>query len=313
METKPRFIQFPLFLLRGMLTNKVNTINDIIRYGIYNYSTKFSYTIVDASKQFLYYYYRHKGDLTNYLLKTIETYIRDGSFDIDEDYNGFSGKTFEPEFEMEQLYKIFETDIEFKNSVVEFYKIHLTYQSLNIKGDKANAIKVGKEIEKRIPPKEPVPMVNLQLLFDFRDNDKSEFELIQFVAYIAVNSILGKKTFVKTNKPHIVCRMFGYSSVKHLPEKMPKEIKDLYSKYSNRYHIDKVLQFLELNWNVLTYSNNIRGMYIAMKTKISIKELAKISETKKLKTRLQALKQSKIDARNEALEQLNKGQQLNKD
>ena len=35
-----------------------------------------------------------------------------------------------------------------------------------------------------------------------------------------------------------------------------------------RYHIDKVLQQLELNWNVLTYSTNIRGMYVAMENKI---------------------------------------------
>jgi hypothetical protein len=158
-----------------------------------------------------------------------------------------------------------------------------------------------------------MPMISKSLLFDFRDNEKKEIDLIQLVSYIAVKSILGVKSFVKTNKMHIVCRMFGYSSVKHLPVKMPTNINSLFLKYSNRYHIDKVLMQLELNWNVITYSNKIRGMYIAMSNKTSIEQLALLAETRKHKNRIAEHKKKKKEATAKALEQLNKEQQLNKD
>ncbi len=138
------------------------------------------------------------------------------------------------------------------------------------------------------------------------NKDKSEFDVAQLAAYVSIKSILGTKKYVKTNKAHIVSRMFGYSSVKHLPKEMIPSIKSLFTKYNSRYHIDKVLQLLELNWNVITYSNHIRGMYIAMGNKISIVELASAVETKKKKNQISELKRSKIEARDMALLQLKK-------
>ncbi len=44
------------------------------------------------------------------------------------------------------------------------------------------------------------PMVNLKLIFEFRDSEKSEFDLAQFAGYIAIRSIKGKKPYCKTNK-----------------------------------------------------------------------------------------------------------------
>jgi hypothetical protein len=104
--------------------------------------------------------------------------------------------------------------------------------------------------------------------------------------------------------------MFGYASHKHLPKKFSPAIKELINKYSFRYHIDKVLTELELNWNVLTYSNNIRGMYVAMKDKISLDALVLAAETKKKKSQIEKLKAAKNEAKKKALQQLNKGQHL---
>ncbi|MBK6952308.1 MAG: hypothetical protein IPH24_09750 [Crocinitomicaceae bacterium] len=108
----------------------------------------------------------------------------------------------------------------------------------------------------------------------------------------------------------MVSRMFGYTSHKHLPSRLSPLIEVLFKKYSNRYHIDKVLQQLELNWNVITYSNNIRGMYVAMEHKISIEALALAAETKKQKNRIIELKNAKALAKQKALQQLNKAPQL---
>lgn len=300
-----RFIQFPLFLMREMVINKEEAINNILKYGIYRYSSKFNVDLQDALSQVLYYYYRNKDNLTTYLLDKLETHIDSGLIELDEYYNGFSNNTFDPEFEMEQILKIFETELEFKNKVIEFYQMHLSYNSLGIKGNIERCLEIAKEIEKQIPSSEPFPMISKSLLFEFRDKEKSEFELVQFVAYIAVRSILGQKTFVKTNKKHIVSRIFGYASCKCLPDDNNPELTGLMNKYSQRYHLDKVILSLELNWEVITYSNNVRGMYVSLKNKINMEDLALIVETKKQKNRIELLKQEKKQAKEKALQKIN--------
>jgi hypothetical protein len=312
-QSNEKYLQFPLYLMREMLIDKEGTINRIINYGIYRYSKKFKYDLKKACIQVMYYYYRRQYALTKYLEDKITEYAMQGKIELDYDYNGFTGGgevNFDPEIELEGIAKIINTDIDFRNSIIEFYQIHLAYQSLGISGNIQNCLKIGKQIEDKIPENEPMPMISKSLSFEFRDKDKSEFEIIQLCAFIAAKSILGVKSSVKTNKMHIVCRMFGYSSIKQLPPTLPKSINKLFLKYSNRYHIDKVLQQLELNWNLITYSNNIRGMYIAMSNKTSIEQLALIAETKKQKNRIAELKKQKEDAKAKALQQLNKQQQL---
>jgi hypothetical protein len=269
----------------------------------------------EVARQLIFAYYRNTGDLTSNLHELIQNYVDDEIIEIDEYYKGFSGKEFNPEIETEQLLEIFKTDEEFKAKSIEFYLIRQAYKFLGVNGNFDNCLKRGKQIEKTIPDKEPFPMVNKNLLFDFRDNDKSEFDLMQFAAYISIRSILGKKSYCKTNKEMIICRAFGYASKKQIPDKMQPVIKILFVKYMNRYHIDKVLQRLELNWNIGTYSNNMRGIYIFLKdkNKISYEQLIMIAETKKIKNKISELNKTKNEAKEKVLQQLNKGKQLNKE
>lgn len=304
MKTEERYLQFPLFLLRDMIERKEDTINKILSYGVYRYSTKFSYTVEDASKNLMYYFYRKKRELTSYLSQTLNTYIESEILDLDEDYNGFNDKEFEPTFEMEQLDKIYKTDTEFLNRVIEFYQMQLAFNSIGINGGIEFCLKSAKEIEKQIEPNEPQPMISKSLLFDFRDNPKSEFDLIQFLAYIAIKSILGKNPYAKVNKELVISRMFGYSSIKHLPDKLKPGLNELRAKYLHRYHFDELKLKLVENWNVITYSNKMRGFYVAIKNKVSIDELALNAEAKKKKNRIEALKRQQKEATAKALAKL---------
>lgn len=53
-----KYLQFPLLLIREMFINKEDAINKIIKYGIYNYSTKFHYQKSEVAKQLIYDNYR---------------------------------------------------------------------------------------------------------------------------------------------------------------------------------------------------------------------------------------------------------------
>lgn len=310
MENDKKYLQFPLFILRNLIIDKKNTINNIFLYGIYKFSSQIKYDLSEVARQLMYKYYR--SELTNDLSEAMEMYIDNGTIDIDEDYNGFNGSEFNPEIEIEQLMKIFETDSDFKNNAIELHRIKQAYEILGFEPNYVSCMNTAKQIEKSIPEKEPFPMVNKKLLFDFRDNEKSEFDLMQLACYISIQSILGQKSYCPTNKDMIICRAFGYSSIKHLPKEMTPAIKELFCKYMNRYHKDKIIQQLELNWNVLTYCPGMRGFYIGINGKITLDQLVLIAETKKKKNQINELKIKKNEAKEKALQQLNKRQQLNK-
>lgn len=303
-----KYFQFPLFLLRDAFAEREKTFEKIINYGIYNFSKTVNYDDLSAvAKQLMYAYYREQKNLSKYLSNQLDIYIDEGSIDIDEDYNGFNGSEFNPEDAIKQLLQIFETDDKFQRSAIEFYQIKQAYSFLGITGDYYHTIEEGKRIEKTIQEKEPFPNINKDLCFEFHDKDKLEFELALLLAYISIKSILGKKSHCRTNKEMIVCRMFGYASKKHLPDNMKPEILELFKKYSNRYHIDSLLKHLEVdNWNIITYSNHIRGLYVGTKDKISLDSMAKAVEKNKKKNKFAEIKRLKEEARQKALQHLNK-------
>ena len=81
------------------------------------------------------------------------------------------------------------------------------------------------------------------------------------------------------------------------------------AKYGLRYHIDKVIQELELNWHVSTYSHYMRGIYVGIG--ISKDILALAGESKKQKIKIAHLKKEKKEAREKALKMIE--QHLNKE
>ena len=174
--------------------------------------------------------------------------------------------------------------------------------------------KIANDVEQLIEKGEPMPMINIKHLLDYIGRDKSEKEKAQLAAYIAIRSIIGKRQYCKTNKLHIIARMFGYASYKIIPELITQATKELMTKYSNRYHYEKTLQELELNWHVVTYGYHVHGLYVGVN--VSLDTLSLAAETRKRKNKLAKLKLEKSDARNKATtiiqQQLNKDEQLNK-
>jgi len=296
--TDDRYFQFPLFLLRDLFIDKYTALNSIIQYGLYSFSVRVHPSMNDVTKQLMYCYYRKKSDLPKDLLKKVQSYVDNGELDLNGDYEGFGDEGFNPEVEIEQLLEIFNFDINFKDKAIEFYKIRQAFIYLGIKGNIEKSLEIGKKIHDKIPKGEPMPMINKTQLFDFRDNEKSEFDLMLFAVNIGIRSIIGQNTNRFTNKKMILSRAFGYKSTKCLPETMP----ELFSKYSQRHHIDRVLRKLELgNWNLITYSHNMRGMYIGLKNKISLENLIEIAESSRTKNKIEDLKVAKSALREKAI------------
>lgn len=310
MSKENRYIQFPLHLLPELIFNTDNAINKILCFGIYNYSKKLQNDLIPAITQFLYYYYRKKNNVPYDLIELMEYYVSQGKIDLDEDYNGFHDDKFNPEYETNQIVEIVKNDSDFESKIIEFHNILKSIKYLTEKSNNpAIILHNGKETEKRIKEKEPFVSVKIDLLFSFFKKDKEDYEKIQLVAYLAIRSIIGEKDYVKTNMRHILSRMMGFSSIKDIPEKLENFKNDFFEKYLNRYHSVKLINDLQLNWNLIVYSYHTRGMYFAInseKKNFTLNELALIAETKKKKNRIADLQQLKNKARELALKELKK-------
>ena len=301
MKTRFGYVQFPIFLLRNFQENRQKVINEILDYGIFRYSQKFRYQAPAMAQQIIYDLYRKElpCGLANEIRK-----LKSKIIGKDNDYNGFIAGSFEPTDEIGELLNAFETRPTLKQMAIEHYQMHLALQSLNISGNREAIITRAKAIMERTPQGEPMAMVKTNFLFEFRDFDKTEFEVMQLLAYIAINSILGKRESTKTNNAHVLARMLGYSSIKQVPENKTKLEKTIFEKYSHRYHIDKVLRELELNWKLLKYGNRTRGFYVSLGGKTNMDRLAIIAESRKKGERIAALKRQKSEARAKSVQHL---------
>ena len=138
---------------------------------------------------------------------------------------------------------------------------------------------------------EPMAMINVATLFNFRDCFKSEFNIATLCVYAAIKSTIGKdKKYVKSNKEFILNRAFPTNAA-------------MRDKYSTRRRWEYLIKELESNWGVIYYANHTRGFYISL-GKLNLLELAKVAEKSKVKNQVDELKAKKEEAKRKALEEI---------
>ena len=274
MESK--YIQFPVSFLPYILSDKQRAINNILNYGLYGYSKLFEYKIEDVARQTIYLVYR--GNIKGFRQMLDEVGIE--WIGLDEDYNGFSGDTFNPEDEINEMLELFETYAIIKELAIEIYQMHMVYQSLRISGNIEATINEAKRLFEQSKKGDSMAMVKTKILFDFRDNKKSVFEIEQFLAYCSIKSIIGKKTNCKTNWKLVVSRMLGFKKREEVNLEAIKS-SPLYKYVEKRYWWSKLAKHLELYWNVKFYSRNERGFNVCDGNKMTYEQLADKVESKK--------------------------------
>lgn len=301
MDNEAQYFQFPLFLLRDLFTDKKKTLDQILEYGLFNYSKSFDCDDTDVAKQVVWGFYR--GGLPTRLKKKLDDYIRKEVIYLDEECSCFDIDGFNPENEIYEILNIFKIDNEFLVQSIEYFKMNKSLRYFNIKGDIEDCLLVAKKIEKLIPEKEPYVMINRSRVFDFRNNEKTVLEIAQLAMFIAMRSILGRKKYCKTNRKLITCRMFGFRNIKDVDSTMSIAHREYFNMFNNRYHFDKIKTLLELTWYVVTYSNHTRGLYIAVDKNMTHRELAFAAEKSKKKNQILTLQAKKKDAKYQAVQQ----------
>jgi hypothetical protein len=130
--------------------------------------------------------------------------------------------------------------------------------------------------------------IKKDMLFEFRDVPKTDFEIDVFRAFIGVKSIIGSKSVQRLTNEYLVARLSGFSSIEDALSKCTSKFCNY---YQNRYQIDKLKKALEENYKMKHYGIHTRGFYISFT--MTFKALVKYVETTKQSVKDKAFKDKK--------------------
>ena len=302
-KKEERFIQFPLPMMGEILKDLPNTMHSIIGYGVYKHSKRLTANLEDVCRQIIYDLYKNKLDAK---LKGMIDSLDCDIIGCNEDYEGFNTLgEFDAVEEIIVMKSYFLKYPDLEESCKEHYRLNQARRFLGVKLYSFDlTIANAKKLENKYSENKIFPMINLSHIWNYLKHPKTEKEIIQLLAFIAIKSIIGNQRCCKINKQHIVARMLGYASIKDIPEKMDSKLAELLKKYSHRYHIDEILKALEREWNVQIYGSNMRGFYVGIRDKISLEEMITLAESNKKKHKDKLLKDKKRSIREKVIQQL---------
>jgi hypothetical protein len=295
-DRQEKYFQFPLFLMRPLLSDPLETLNNIFIFGFFRYAYSIQLTKDQIADRVIYAWVNNK--LTVKLRKILIDYEYDGRIVKYVDYNGFGSldREYNPEDQREQLLELFNENDRLFNLSYEYARIETAIYNLKAFYE-CPVYETIREYESwynglTVPDKEPFPQINISLLIDYIQNKHTDYDFIQLAAFIGINSIIGKAQYKRTNKAHIVARMLGYKSKNHLPAgPLP-----LFEKYMKRYQFDRLKTTLQLFWNLLFESRGIHGYYIGNAGKIDLVSLKVAVKGKQLINKKAELKEKEKQA-----------------
>lgn len=195
-------------------------------------------------------------------------------------------------------YSAYEHSLKMINDT-EIERIIVSAEWFGIKSkDHLSVLKNGKTLYDSIPLKSPKTGINLTIWWDFYNNDKTEFDKICLLGFLALKSIVQQKSYCKTNNKLWLARMNGNSKCDEF-NGMPEVL----NKYNTERLRVKIKNELQLNWGLVHYSHYTRGFYISFK--INLDSLVLCAESKRKSNQLIKMKTEKKQAMNKAKNKLN--------
>jgi len=173
-----------------------------------------------------------------------------------------------------------------------------------INGNSHATVMQGKEVyESLYNP--PLTSINKDIIFDFYKNPKSDFDKAVFCAFCGLRSIIGTKSYVKTNNGLLMARMFGYRLAAEFTavKQKPAYYKSHFSTAQKiRYQLtEKIIKReLSLSWGLKYYSNQSKGFYVSFS--MDFESLVTHAE----KSRKSTLLKQKEEAQKQIIERVRK-------
>ena len=162
-------------------------------------------------------------------------------------------------------------------------------------GNLQRSYKLGKTLDDSIPSKSPKTSINKEMMFDFLKNNKTEFEVVCFLAFAAIRSIIQRQPYAKITNDYLLGRMSGNAG-------KGADINPSLKKYTTRYQLDKIKTELQLKWGLQLYARQTRGFYVSFK--MPLKDLIRQAELRRNKHKEKELRRKKTEILKEVLGEL---------
>ena len=166
--------------------------------------------------------------------------------------------------------------------------------------DIMNFVEDAKVVFNSTPRNQPRTGLEVEMFWEYYQNNKSDEEKAILLAFLAIKSIVGMNFFYKLGKQEIIFhRMAGHT-------KAEGELPDTIKPFCTRYKFDKIKAELQDHWGISFYSCHVRGMYIS--TELDTSLLAYHVEKQKMESKLmqEGKRRRQEQARNYALKELAK-------
>lgn len=177
----------------------------------------------------------------------------------------------------------------------ELIRVEKSSNYLGVKQETYNDVLLnGKKLYNSIDIKSPKTGLSVAVWFDFYKNEKTEFEKVSLLAFLALKSILQNKSYCKVTNEYLLSRMNGNaksSSFSLLPESLKV--------YANEYQTKKIKRELSNNWGLITYSRYTRGFYVSFS--MNLDSLVLQAEKRRLSNQSKELKSKEDEAVKKAL------------
>jgi hypothetical protein len=167
-------------------------------------------------------------------------------------------------------------------------------------GNEIRTYRNGNELFDSIPEGLPKVGISKDIFFDYYTNEKTEFQKVTLLAFLAIKSALQNKSYYKMDNNYLFGRMDG----KRYPIKNDSELTKELLKFKNEYQSVKIKNELILNWGLVHYAYYTRGFYVSFK--MPLEDLIFQVEKKKKSNKLKEQKEKEKAARVAAMERLNK-------
>ncbi len=213
-----------------------------------------------------------------------------GAMEYDSDIRPILNKILE--------YCIYEKYLEVSDKKNSEIKIHIENKLSISMGD--NAINRGYKQYQQFSNGNVKVGIKNTIFWDYRENDKTDFQTVCLLGFLALKSMIGNKSYYKTNNSLFFSRMAG--SEKPLTKTEIRKLPNPLKKFNNEYQLNKIKKELRDNWGLKYYARYTRGFYISFV--LDLDELVFQAEKNRKSNKEKQHKQAQNDALKKALERL---------
>ena len=155
-------------------------------------------------------------------------------------------------------YAIYEHSLKLNGVQIERFRAACKWYGVT-PGNENESFRNGREKVLNADKKSPKVGISKTIWFDFYKNDKSDFDKICLLGYLAIKSILQNKAYCKIDNKFWLSRMDG--NAKSINDFF--ELSETLKPYANEYQTVKIKTELRNNWGLTTYSRHTRGFYVS--------------------------------------------------